>query len=126
VIFYCAVFVVLIPARAVYAQQDSIVCTASFYARKFNGRKTASGEIFRNDSLTAAHKNLPFGTLVLVYLTAQPDKKVVVRINDRLPSRSKRCIDLSYRAASELGMIRQGIAKVVLSPVIQAKEDGSE
>lgn len=85
--------------------------TASFYAKKFEGRKCSSGEIFRNDSLTAAHKTFGFGTLVKV-TNLQNDSAVIVRINDRLPGSSKRKIDLSRAAARQLGFINKGLAKV--------------
>lgn len=93
--------------------QDSVVLrgTASYYHLKFEGRRTANGETFYNDSLTAAHKTLPFGTIVQV--THLKNKKMVtVRINDRLPSNSTREIDLSQEAAKRLMMIKSGLAKV--------------
>lgn len=94
------------------AQKDSVMTgIASFYANKFEGRKTSSGEIFRQDSLTAAHKSLPFGTIVEVKNLSN-DSIVVVKINDRLPQSSKRSIDLSYKAASQLNFIRKGLTKV--------------
>ncbi len=81
--------------------------TTSYYGKKFHGRRTSSGELFHIDSMTAAHKTLPFGTVVKV---TRPDngKYVLVRINDRLPSYSKRTIDVSYKAAEELEMIPLG------------------
>lgn len=85
--------------------------TASYYAKKFEGRKCSSGEIFRNDSLTAAHKKLNFGTFVKV-TNLRNDSFVIVRINDRLPKKSKRKIDLSGRAAKQLGFIKRGLTKV--------------
>lgn len=94
------------------AQQDSVtVGTASYYHHKFEGRKTSSGQVFRQDSLTAAHKTLPFGTRVEVKNLSN-DSTVVVLINDRLPQSSKRSIDLTYRAASQLNFIRKGLTKV--------------
>jgi len=94
--------------------QDSLFLeqgTASYYAKKFEGRKCSSGEIFRNDSLTAAHKTLKFGTFVKV-TNLKNDSSVVVRINDRLPKRSKRKIDLTRRAAKQLDFIQKGLARV--------------
>ncbi len=87
--------------------------TASFYGKKFHGKKTSNGEIFHIDSMTAAHKTLPFGTVVKV---VRPDNgdSVLVRINDRLPSYSKRTIDISRRAALELDMIRLGLVEVTI------------
>lgn len=87
---------------------------ASFYANKFNGRKTSSGEKFSNDSLTAAHKKLKFGTYVLVR-NLKNDSTVIVKINDRLPSRSKRSIDLSLKAAKQLNFIKSGLTKVEIT-----------
>jgi rare lipoprotein A len=102
----------LIVALSAGAQNDSIMTgVASFYAHKFEGRKTASGELFRQDSLTAAHKYLPFGTLVEV-VNLSNDSVVVVKINDRLPQSSKRTIDLSYAAATQLNFIKKGLTKV--------------
>jgi rare lipoprotein A len=85
--------------------------TASFYAPKFQGRRTASGELFHLDSLTAAHKLLPFGTVLRV-TNQKNGKTVVVRVNDRLPNNSKRVIDLSYLAAQEVDRIREGLVQV--------------
>lgn len=87
---------------------------ASFYASKFNGRKTCSGQKFSNDSLTAAHKSLKLGTYVQVR-NLKNDSIVVVRINDRLPKSSKRSIDLTQRAAKQLNFIRAGLAKVEIT-----------
>lgn len=83
---------------------------ASFYAQSLAGRPTASGEPYKPAELTAAHKTLPFGTLVEV--RREDGRRVVVRINDRGPFRKGRVIDLSRRAAEELGMIRAGVIKV--------------
>jgi len=85
---------------------------ASYYGNKFEGRKTASGEIFSNSLLTAAHATLPFGTKVKVTCLAN-NRSVIVRINDRGPFPSKkRIIDLSQKAARELGIIKKGVARV--------------
>ena len=84
---------------------------ASYYASKFEGRRTASGEIFRQDSLTAAHKTLPFGMKVKV-TNLKNDSTVVLRINDRLGKNSSRCIDVSLRAAKQLNFVSAGIANV--------------
>ncbi|MES2760583.1 MAG: septal ring lytic transglycosylase RlpA family protein [Bacteroidota bacterium] len=88
--------------------------TASFYAQKFNGRKTSSGEKFSNDSLTAAHKKFKFGTYVLVR-NLKNDSTVIVKINDRLPQKSKRSIDLTVRAAKQLNFIKSGLTKVEIT-----------
>lgn len=84
---------------------------ASFYGKKFHGRKTASGERFNMYAMTAAHKGLPFGAKVRV-THLQNGRSVTVRINDRGPFAKGRIIDLSYAAAKRLGMIAQGVAKV--------------
>ena len=77
---------------------------ASFYAKKFEGRKCSSGELFKNDSLTGAHKTYKFGTLVRI-TNLKNDSTVIVRINDRLPKKSKRSIDVTLRAAKQLNFI---------------------
>lgn len=84
---------------------------ASFYSNKFNGNKTASGEIYHQSRLTAAHKTLSFGTQVKVTNLVN-NRSVVVRINDRGPYAKGRIIDLSRGAARKLGMIKQGVVKV--------------
>ncbi|PBQ32358.1 septal ring lytic transglycosylase RlpA family lipoprotein [Sphingobacteriaceae bacterium] len=97
-----------------YGQSDSLpkqIGIASYYAKKFEGRKCSCGEKFRNDSLTAAHKTLPFGTKVKV-TNLKNDSVVIVRINDRLPKKSKRIIDLTRRAAKQLNFVKAGLTKV--------------
>lgn len=87
---------------------------ASFYANKFNGRKTSSGEIFSNDELTAAHKKLKLGTYVLVR-NLKNDSTVMVKINDRLPQHSKRTIDLTLKAARQLNFVKAGLTSVEIT-----------
>ncbi len=84
---------------------------ASYYADKFNGRRTANGEIFRQRKKTAASKTLPFGTIVKVKNLSN-GKTVKVRINDRGPFVEGRIIDLSKKAAKKIGMIRAGVQPV--------------
>lgn len=84
---------------------------ASYYGRRFAGRRTASGERFDPGALTAAHRTLPFGSRVRV-TNLDNDRSVVVRINDRGPFAHRRVIDLSYAAADTIGMIRSGTAPV--------------
>ena len=86
---------------------------ASFYAQKFHGRKTASGERLHKDSLTCAHRSYPFGTLLRVYNPAN-GKSVLVRVTDRGPFVRGRIIDLSWRAAKELDIISKGVAVVTV------------
>lgn len=89
---------------------------ASYYADKFEGRLTASGEKYKHSKLTAAHKTLPFGTIVLVKNLAN-NKTVEVKINDRGPFVEGRIIDLSKSAAEILDFIAQGLADVEVSIV---------
>ncbi len=84
---------------------------ASYYATKFHGRRTASGETFDMHAMTAAHRSLPFGTRVRV-TDLHSCRSVVVRINDRGPFAKGRVIDLSYAAANELGFRRRGTTAV--------------
>lgn len=86
---------------------------ASWYGGKFHGRKTANGERYDMNKLTAAHKSLPFGTRVKV-TNRKNGRSVIVRINDRGPYAGKRVIDLSRKAAEAVGMIRSGIAPVTV------------
>jgi rare lipoprotein A len=86
---------------------------ASWYGRDFNGRPTASGEIFDMYGYTAAHRSLPFGTRVRVTNEAN-GSSVVVRINDRGPWVEGRILDLSYAAAKQLGMLEAGVIRVRL------------
>lgn len=89
---------------------------ASYYGKRFHGRLTANGERFNMNAMTAAHKTLPFGTKVRV-TNRRNGESVVVRINDRGPFIRGRTIDLSRAAASEIGMISSGHARVELDIV---------
>ncbi|ESR24923.1 septal ring lytic transglycosylase RlpA family protein [Lutibaculum baratangense] len=86
---------------------------ASWYGQKFNGRRTASGERFNMNDLTAAHRSLPFGTRVRVTNVAN-GKSVVVRINDRGPFHGNRVIDLSRKAAENVSLLGRGVGRVKL------------
>lgn len=86
---------------------------ASYYANLFIGLQTANGELFSQDSLTAAHKTLPFGSMVLVK-NIHNEKEIIVRINDRGPFRKNRVIDLTRRAADSLGFLEHGLQKVII------------
>jgi rare lipoprotein A len=94
---------------------------ASWYGGKFHGRRTASGERFDTHQLTAAHRTLPFGTVVEVH-NLDNGRRVRVRINDRGPFAHRRIIDLSRAAAEELEMIGPGTARVEL--IVIALGDG--
>jgi rare lipoprotein A len=87
--------------------------TASYYGKQFHGRKTASGERYDMNRLTAAHRTLPFGTTVRV-THLKTGKSVVLRVNDRGPFVRGRIIDLSLAAARRLEMLRSGTAPVRL------------
>ena len=87
---------------------------ASFYSKKFTGRRTASGERLHHDSLTCAHRTYPFGTQLKVTNPAN-GRSVIVRVTDRGPYVRGRIIDLSVKAAQDLGIIAQGIAPADVS-----------
>ncbi len=84
---------------------------ASYYSYEFDKRKTASGEIFNKDGLTAAHREFPFGTVLRV-TNLSTGKDVTVTVNDRGPVDKSRIIDLSEGAAREIGMIQDGTTRV--------------
>ncbi|WP_143308717.1 septal ring lytic transglycosylase RlpA family protein [Chitinophaga vietnamensis] len=84
---------------------------ASFYGDSFDGKKTASGEIFHQNSMTAAHPSLPFGTKIRVTNIAN-GRSVKLKVNDRGPFTKGRIIDVSRKAAGKLGMISTGTATV--------------
>jgi rare lipoprotein A len=90
---------------------------ASFYAKKFEGRKTASGEKFSNKDLTAAHRTLPFGTVVRV-TNLSNNRQVIVRINDRGPYAKGRIIDLTHAAADSLDFIHSGWTAVKVEEIV--------
>ncbi len=99
---------------------DTVVKTifTTYYAKKFEGRKTTSGERYRAAKFTAAHRKLPFGTIVQVR-NLHNGKIVVVRVNDRGPFSKKFELDLSESAAKALGIYRLGYAKVEISYVLK-------
>ena len=86
--------------------------TASYYY--LPGRKTASGKLYDKYKLTAAHRKIPFGTKVKVS-NLENRREVLVEINDRGPFVNGRIIDLSWRAANQLGILKQGIARVKIT-----------
>ena len=93
---------------------DTQTGNASYYAPELDGNKTASGEIYKNRKLTAAHRTLKFGTKVLV-TNLENGKSVKVVINDRGPYVKNRIIDLSYAAAKKIDLHKKGITKVKLN-----------
>ena len=93
-----------------------LVGIASYYAKKFHGRRTTSGEKYQPELMTAAHHSLPLGTKVLVRNLAN-DKEVTVVVNDRCAKKSIPFIDLSRAAARKLGFLGAGKAKVAIIPL---------
>ena len=93
---------------------------ASFYHKKFEGRMTSSGTRYRSDSLTCAHRTLPFGTRVKV-TNPENDNFVIVRVTDRGPFIKGREIDLSYAAADQLDIVRKGVAQVEYTTLRELK-----
>lgn len=93
---------------------------ASFYSKRATGSRTSSGERLHHDSLTCAHRTHPFGTLLRV-TNERNGKQVIVRVTDRGPHGRGRIIDLSYRAAKELGILAQGVAMVKVERVHTSK-----
>ena len=97
---------------------NRIIGLTSFYAAKFHGKRTASGEKFSSKLLTAAHLTFPFGTLLMV-TNPRNNQSVIVRVNDRGPHTRGRLLDISRAAAERLGITRRGVAQVeieVLKP----------
>lgn len=111
-------------SASVFPSDEPLVFTknvyATYYASKFEGRKTTSGERYRKSKLTAAHLTLPFGTLVTV-TNPENGKSVTVKINDRGPHSKKFSIDLSERAAREIGIFRKGSALVEMSYSLESE-----
>ena len=95
---------------------------ATYYSKRFQGRKTASGERYSRDSLTCAHKTLPFQTFLKI-TNPQNSKSVIVRVNDRGPFNRGRDIDLSYAAAKEIGMLAAGVLPVQVEVLEQVYND---
>ena len=102
--------VVVIEKAIEEAYTANLTGGASFYGEKWNGRRTANGEIFNTYELTAAHKSLPFGTKVKV-VNKTNGKSVVVRINDRGPFVKGRTLDLSKKAFQSIASINKGVLK---------------
>ena len=98
---------------SVFAQSNVVTAEtyASYYGEEFNGRQTANGEIYDMNAFTAAHRTLPFGSIVEV-VNLDTGATVFVRINDRGPFVANREIDLSKAAANAIGMLQKGIARV--------------
>lgn len=104
------------PAAQSYPSQGGHVTLASWYGPGFNGRRTSSGDVFRQNDLTAASKNLPLGSYARV-TNVDTGKSVTVLINDRGPFVPGRGIDLSRGAAERVGVAHAGVARVKVTPV---------
>lgn len=110
-------------ASSLFAQTRQIG-EASYYAASLEGRKTASGEVYRGNLFTAAHRTLPFGAIVKV-TNLKNGKVVTVKINDMGPNKESRIIDLSYAAAEAIDMIRDGIVQVQIDVLSEYPNDDS-
>ncbi|PXV61908.1 rare lipoprotein A [Dysgonomonas alginatilytica] len=106
-------------ASVIKAQIPSKVETgkATYYGKKFNNRKTASGAIYKRDIFVCAHRTYPFGTKLLIK-NLKNDKEVIVEVIDRGPFKKGRVVDISYIAAKELDMIHHGVTTVEVSEYI--------
>jgi rare lipoprotein A len=118
-LFLCLINFAAKAQQKVSRPADTVVKTifTSYYAKKFEGRKTTSGEKYRAKKYTAAHRTLPFGTMVTVKNLVN-GKVVVVRINDRGPFSKKFSLDLSQIAAKDLGIYKLGYARVEISYIL--------
>jgi rare lipoprotein A len=99
---------------------ESVEGFASYYARKFEGRRTTSGHRYNPDKLTAAHQSLPIGTIVRV-VNPVSKQEVQVTITDRCAPKSFHFIDLSRAAAKKIGLWGKGKIKVVIIPLLEEK-----
>lgn len=116
------IFLFIGVSQPTFAQSNdkTQIGSASWYGSKYHGRKTSSGERYNKNDMTAAHKTLPFGTMVKVTNPAN-DQSVVLRINDRGPFVGNRIIDVSEAAARKLDIHARGVAKVKVE-VLDASE----
>ena len=121
----------IFPATLLFAKETSshksraahikpITGIASYYGGKFHGKRTASGEVFNKNAMTAAHRSLPFGTKVKV-TNLRNGRTVLVRVNDRGPHVRGRIIDLSQAAAKKIGLSHAGTARVKLEVLNKVK-----
>ena len=112
----------LLAPSGLSAQEKGV---ASFYADFFTGKKMANGERYDPEDLTCAHPTAPLGSIMKVARKDNPDHSVMVIVTDRGPYVSGRIIDLSKRAARELGILDTGIAEVVVALVKKPREESS-
>lgn len=113
-IFTLLILLAATTAHAQTQEQTTKVGNATYYGDKWHGRRAADGSIFNQDSLTCAHKTLPFGTILHVR-NPKNGKEVVVRVTDRGPFRKNTVIDLSKAAAKQIDMIHAGVAQVEIT-----------
>ena len=106
-------FVLILPLITIAQTEHDADGKASYYAKKFQGRKTANGELFNNFDYTAAHRTLPFNTYLNV-INSKNNMNVIVRVNDRGPYAKNRVIDLSEAAARRIGGYEHGLVHVRL------------
>jgi rare lipoprotein A len=110
--FFTKVFLFLcLVSTTCWAQKKATFGIATYYSDKFQGKRTANGEHYNKNELTAAHPSLPFNTRIKV-TNINTKKSVVVRINDRGPHIKGRALDMSRAAAAKIGLISKGKAKV--------------
>jgi rare lipoprotein A len=121
VVFILGFMALLLMVGLVDALRYDQVGIASWYGPGFHGNRTSNGEIYDMYAMTAAHKTLPFNTIVKV-VDLDTGRSVIVRINDRGPFIPGRIIDLSYAAAQELGIVEKGLARVGLKILKWPKE----
>jgi len=109
--------------KNVFAQKPSVILygQASYYAAKFHGRKTASGETFNHSRLTAACNSLPLNTLIRI-TNLRNGKTIVVKTNDRLHAKTSRLVDLTKAGAEKLGFVKAGLTRVKVE-VLEEKEE---
>lgn len=113
---FITLFTALVSMSFVPASAQTQTGIASYYGNQFHGRRTSSGEVYHRDSLTCAHRTLPFGTLLKVRNTKN-GREVVVKVTDRGPFRRGGIVDLSMAAAKEIDMVSSGIVRVEVEQV---------
>lgn len=105
------------PNLAPVELSDIGIMTASWYGPRFHGKTTANGEVYNQAALTAAHKSLPFGTLLQI-TNLRNGKSTIVRINDRGPYVEGRDLDLSKGTAKSLGILHKGVVRVKVQQIV--------
>ena len=118
--YFILIILITFSTTACAKPNGTQVGKGSWYGKKFQGRLTANGEKYNMYALTAAHKTLPFNTMVEV-TNLSNQRKIIVRINDRGPYAKGRIIDLSYLAAKKLGYVNKGVAKLKVRVLYKQK-----